>query len=269
MLRTMGLLAAASAMALAGCSGSDEAATDEAPESVEAPDLETIPDYVTSALADPGRGDARNADARRHTAEIVAFTGVAPGDKVLDLIPGYGHWSLVFSNIVGPAGRVYAVWPKNYADVAQGNVRQLREHGASEAYGNITTEVQPTAQLTAPEPLDLVFTSQNYHDYPNEFMGNIDPARLNEAVFAMLRPGGTYVIIDHAAEDGSGMRDTEALHRIDEATVRQQVEAAGFEFVGESRVLRNPDDDRTADVFDESIRGRTDQFVLRFRKPAG
>jgi predicted methyltransferase len=127
--------------------------------------------------------------------------------------------------------------------------------------------VQPGPILTAPEPLDMVWTVQNYHDYPDEFMGRIDPAQLNRAVFAMLKPGGTYFIVDHAAEAGSGMRDTERLHRIDPAVVRRQVEAAGFEFVGASDVLRNPADTHALPVFDASIRGRTDQFVMRFRKP--
>ena len=99
-------------------------------------------------------------------------------------------------------------------------------------------------------------------------MGRTDLARFNRAVFAMLKPGGTYFIVDHAAADGSGMRDTERLHRIDPAIVRSQVEAAGFEFVGQSEVLDNPADDHSRPVFHPSVRGRTDQFVMRFRKPA-
>jgi predicted methyltransferase len=226
-----------------------------------------IPDYVTAALADPGRAMHRGADARRRPAELIAFSGLKPGDRVLDLIPGDGYWTRVFSRIVGPEGRVYAVWPKNYADVAQGNVRTLRAISADPAYANVRVEVQPSPILRAPEPLDMVWTAQNYHDYPDEFMGNIDPAQLNRAVFAMLKPGGTFFIVDHAAEPGSEMRDTEALHRIDPAIVRRQVEAVGFEFVGESGVLRNPGDTHRLRVFDPSIRGRTDQFVMRFQKP--
>ena len=192
----------------------------------------------------------RGADARRHPGEIIAFTGVAPGQRVLDLIPGDGYWTRIFSRIVGPEGRVYAVWPENYARVAQGNVRTLRALAATPDYANVRVAIQPTPSLTAPEPLDLVFTSMNYHDYPDEFMGRIDPAQLNRAVFAMLRPGGTWFIVDHAAAPGSGMRDTERLHRIDPAEVRRQVEAAGFVYEGESRVLANPADDHSLPVFD-------------------
>jgi predicted methyltransferase len=99
-------------------------------------------------------------------------------------------------------------------------------------------------------------------------MGPTDPALLNKAVFKALKPGGTYIVIDHVAEAGSKLRDTDTLHRIDPATVRQQVTAAGFEYVGESGVLRNPDDTHKVKVFDKSIRGHTDQFAYKFRKPA-
>ena len=113
----------------------------------------------------------------------------------------------------------------------------------------------------------MVFTAQNYHDYPDEFMGPTDPAVLNKAVYDALKPGGLYIVIDHVAEAGSGLRDTETLHRIDPALVKQQVEAAGFEYRAESDILRNEADDHTLKVFDPSVRGKTDQFVYRFRKP--
>lgn len=254
-----------------GVAACGSAATEPAGKAAEARivDPVAIPSYVTAALADPAREMHRATDARRHPAELIAFAGVKPGDRVLDLIPGDGYWTRIFSRIVGPEGRVYAVWPKNYADVAQGNVTTLREIAASPDYSNVRVEVQPTPVLAASEPLDVVWTSQNYHDYPDEFMGRTDPAQLNRAVFQMLKPGGTWFIIDHAAAPGSGMRDTERLHRIDPATVRQQVEAAGFEYVGESRVLHNAADTHALPVFDPVVRGHTDQFVMRFRKPQG
>ncbi len=230
-------------------------------------DRVSVPFYVNAALADPARAMHQGADARRHPAELIAFAGLQPGDRVLDLIPGDGYWTRIFSRIVGPEGRVYAVWPKNYADLAQGNVATLRQIAATPSHANVRVEVQPTPLLTAPEPLDMVWTSQNYHDYPDKFMGRTDPAQLNRAVFAMLRPGGIWFIVDHAAAPGSGMHDTERLHRIDPAIVRRQVEAAGFEYLGESRVLHNPRDNHSLTVFDPAIRGRTDQFVMRFRKP--
>ena len=220
------------------------------------------------ALTDPARQAHREAsDARRKPGELIAFAGVKPGDKVLDLIPGDGYWTRIFAKIVGPEGKVYAVWPINYGRVALGNVETLRGLSADKYYGNIVTQVQPTTTLTAREPLDVVWTSQNYHDYPDEFMGKADPSVLNNAVFQILKPGGTYVIIDHMAAPGSGMRDTEEFHRIDPAIVRSQVEAAGFKFVGESKVLNNPADPLNVAVFEPSIRGRTSQFAYRFVKP--
>jgi predicted methyltransferase len=222
---------------------------------------------LQGAIDDPGRAAHRAVDARRKPAELIRFAELKPGDKVLDLIPGDGYFTRIFSKVVGPEGKVYAVWPQSYAKLAMGNVATLRQLSADTSYGNIVTEVQPTPVLAAPEKLDMVWTSQNYHDYPDEFMGKTDLSVLNKAVFEILKPGGTYVVIDHAAEPGSGMRDTEKLHRIDPAAVRQQVEAAGFEFAGESEVLHNPQDPLTLTVFDPAIRGRTSQFAYKFRKP--
>jgi len=256
------------AATLAACGAPDDASSGEtsAPQG-EIGDAAPVPQYVADAIADPRRDLHRERDAYRHPAEIIAFSGLKPGDKVLDLIPSSGYWSRIFSPLVGAEGHVYATWPKSYADVSQSDVKVMRELAAREDYANVTVEVQPTPDLSAPEPLDMVFTSQNYHDYPDEFMGHYDPAQLNKAVFAMLKPGGTYLIVDHAVQSGSGMRDTDTLHRIDPAIVRTQVEAAGFEFVGESSALHNAADDHTLPVFDPKVRRNTDQFILRFRKP--
>lgn len=244
------------AAALAGCRNA-------------APERQFSQTALDRALADPARKNERAAaDERRKPGPVIALAGVKAGDRVLDLIPGSGYWTRIFSRIVGPDGKVYATWPQSYARFAMGNVQSLREISVDPHYGNIVTEVQPTALLTAPEPLDVVWTSQNYHDYPDEYMGkDADPDVLNRAVFRLLKPGGTYMIIDHASKPGRAMADTEKLHRIDPATVRQQVEAAGFRFAGESKVLENPADPLDIPVFDKSIRGRTSQFAYKFVKP--
>lgn len=226
-----------------------------------------LPAYVAHAAADPARRGQAGDDARRHGPEIVAFAGLRPGGKVLDLIPGAAYWTRLFAKTVGPRGHVYGVWPKAYADEAHQNVVDYEALGHSRDFANVSGSVQPTDRLTVPERVDLVFTSQNYHDYPDKFMGNLDPSVFNKAAFAALKPGGVLLIIDHAAEAGSGMRDTDTLHRIDPAIVRKQVTAAGFRFAGESRLLANPADDHKKAVFDKSIRGRTDQFVYKFVKP--
>jgi predicted methyltransferase len=222
-----------------------------------------IPAYVTAAIAEPGRAADAKDDSRRHIAEIVAFSGVKPGDSVLELVPGSGYWSKVFSKIIGDQGHLYAAVPepmKKYSDETM---------TLPKSYPNVEVLVQPADALATPAPVDVAFTVQNYHDYPDKFMGPTDPAILNKAVFAALKPGGTYIVVDHVAEAGSGLRDTDTLHRIDPALVKQQVEAAGFEYVGESDVLRNPADDHKLKVFDDAIRGHTDQFAYKFRKPAG
>lgn len=240
-------------LALAGCK-------EKAPDYV-------LPEVVAAAIADPAREAHRQADERRKALPLVTLSGVKPGDKVLDLIPGDGYWTRIFSKVVGPEGKVYAVWPESYARYSRGNVKTLQDLGASADYPNVVTQVQPSTVLSAPEPLDLVWTSQNYHDYPDEFRGKTDPGVLNKAVFDMLKPGGVYMVIDHAAAPGRGMQDTEQLHRIEPATVRQQVEAAGFVFEGESDVLANREDPLNIAVFDPKVRGRTSQFAYKFRKP--
>jgi predicted methyltransferase len=226
------------------------------------------PPYLTTAINDPARQSDRTNDDRRKIAQVMAFAQVKPGDKVLELIPGSGYFTRVFSGVVGPSGRVYALWPNEYAKEAQSDVAGLRKLATEPHYSNVSVLTQPAAKLDAPESVDVVFTSQNYHDYPDKFMGKVDPVTLDKQVYQVLKPGGVFVVIDHVAAAGSGMRDTDTLHRIDPAIVKQQVQSAGFVFDGESDALRNSADPHDIKVFDKSIRGHTDQFMYRFRKPA-
>ena len=226
----------------------------------------SIPAYVTAAVADKGRDDDRDADARRHIAEVIAFSGVKPGDKVVDLIPGSGYFTKVFSKIVGDKGHVYMIWPNEYAKEAQPD--PVKNQGlARTGYPNTAVILQPGAEFSTPEPVDLVFTVQNYHDYPDKFMGKLDPVAFSRQVYKALKPGGIFLVVDHTAEAGSGLRDTDTLHRIDPAIVKKEVTEAGFVFVGESLALKNPTDDLKKVVFDKALRGHTDQFIYKFRKP--
>jgi predicted methyltransferase len=222
---------------------------------------------VTKAINDPARAADKADDARRKIAALATFAEIKPGQKVVDLIPGGGYFTRVFSGIVGPKGHVYAVWPNEYAKEDTDDAAGSAKLAADPHYSNVSVLNQAANQLSTPEPVDVVFTSQNYHDYPDKFMGSEDPAVLNKQVFDALKPGGLWVIVDHVAPAGTGMTDTDTLHRIDPAIVKKQVVAAGFVFDGESSVLRNPKDPHTIKVFDKSIRGHTDQFVYRFRKP--
>ncbi|HEX6550507.1 MAG TPA: methyltransferase [Gammaproteobacteria bacterium] len=226
------------------------------------------PAYIRAAINDPARKADTVDDARRQMAAVMTFTEVKPGQKVLELVPGEGYWTRVFSQVVGTKGHVYTVWPKETMKYASKSFPLWQKLAATPHYANVSLLQQPAAELSAPAPVDLVFTCQNYHDYHDPFMGPVDMAAFNKRVFEALKPGGLYVIVDHVAPAGTGISDTNTLHRIDPAAVKQEVEAAGFVFDGESDALRNPADPHTIPVFDKSIRGHTDQFIYRFRKPA-
>jgi predicted methyltransferase len=223
---------------------------------------------VQKAVADPARQADQHEDARRKVAQVMTFAEVKPGQKVLELVPGSGYWTRVFSATVGPKGHVYTVWPDEMGKYSAKSLANWQQLVATPHYANVSLLKQPAAQLSVPAPVDLVFTSQNYHDYHDPFMGPVDMARFDKQVYDALKPGGLFVVIDHAAPAGSGLNDTNTLHRIDPAAVKREVEAAGFVFDGESKALRNHADPHTATVFDKSIRGHTDQFIYRFRKPA-
>ncbi|HEY5339114.1 MAG TPA: hypothetical protein VIJ85_12980 [Rhizomicrobium sp.] len=226
-----------------------------------------VTEAITAAIADPARNADKPADARRHAAELMAFAQVKPGDTVVDLIPGSGYWTRIFSAIVGPTGHVYMIWPTEYANEDAEEVPLTQALAKDPHYANVTLLNEPAAALSIPVKADVVWTSQNYHDYFDKFMGPTDTKLLNDAVSNALKPGGIYVVIDHVAEAGSGTRDTDTLHRVDPAVVRAQVPMAGFVFEAESTVLHNAADDHKVKVFDASIRGHTDQFAFRFRKP--
>ncbi len=226
-----------------------------------------VPAAITAAVADKTRPDTdTKRDADRKPAEVLAFIGVKPGDKVADVIPGGGYFTRLFSDVVGPKGAVYAFTPAEFAKFSKTPLPASGAHPDA-ARPNITFLTSPMNDFSAPEKLDLVWTSQNYHDLHDSFAAPSDLAVVNKQVFAALKPGGVYVVLDHSAVAGSGLSATDTLHRIDAATVRKEVEAAGFKFDGESKVLANPADPRTASVFDASIKGKTDQFIYKFRKP--
>jgi predicted methyltransferase len=227
----------------------------------------STPAYVTAALNDPARKEDAANDERRKTADVVTFTKVKPGEKVLELVPGSGYWTRVFSAIVGPKGHVFTIWPHEMDKYATKSIANWQELVTKPPYENVSLLQQSAADLSAPEPVDMVFTSQNYHDYYDKFMGPVDPSTFGMKLFAALKPGGLLIIVDHTAAAGSGTRDSETLHRIDPDVVKKDMTAAGFVFDGSSDALRNKDDPLTAKVFDASIRGHTDQFIYRFRKP--
>jgi predicted methyltransferase len=235
-----------------------------------APTAPVTPVNITAAVADSNRPAADQLkDANRKPVDTLEFADVKPGEKIGELLPGDGYFTRMFSKAVGPKGHVYTMVPQRPATAPAGApdfAAKPRALAADPNYGNVSVVEMSLSKLATPEPVDLYFTAQNYHDLHN-FPG-LDLAAFNKAVFDSLKPGGLYVILDHSAEAGSGFRDTSTLHRIDPEAVKKEVSAAGFVFVASSSVLANSADPRTAKVFDPTVRGKTDQFMLKFRKPA-
>ena len=228
-----------------------------------------IPAYVSAAVADPNRPEAdTRRDAGRKPAAVVAFAGVKPGDKVIELDPGPLYFTRILSQVVGARGRVYGYIPSDL-DALYKQAKMVVPPPPDPDYPNVTFIYQPIAKVAAPEPADVVWTSDNLHDFHNKIFGPADMAVVTAAVYRALKPGGVYLVVDHAAAAGSGARDTETLHRIDPQTVKAEALAAGFVLEAQSPVLANPADDHSKRVFDPAVRGVTDQFVFRFRKPKG
>lgn len=247
------------ALSLGGCVANGPGSHDVI---VNAPPATDFGALYAQAVADGRRPAEETArDPLRHPAQMLAFMGVKPGDAIADVRPGAGYFTRLFASVAGPAGRVYAFVPNQTATRDEGPADAL-----AAAYPNVSRVTGSLEAMTVDRPLDIVFMGQEYHDFVIPRFG-VDVARMNAAVFAALKPGGLYVILDHQAAAGAGTDVVGTLHRIEGAALRRQVEAAGFVFDGESAVVANPQDDHSLNVFDEAIRGRTDQFVYRFRKP--
>lgn len=227
-------------------------------------------DAVARALADtnrPARDRAR--DRRDHIGEVMAFASVAPGEIVADFLPFRGYYTRLFAALVGVAGRTYAVVPEELTRIER--IAKGRAEIAGFAASEPTIELAsgPVAQAGAlPEPVDLFWISENYHDLHNLFMGPVDIGAFNAAVFGALKPGGRLIIIDHAASKGTPRDVAEKLHRIEPAVARREIEAAGFKWDGASDALANGGDRHISSIFARGVRYHTDRFIHRFRKPA-
>ncbi|MEB0135885.1 hypothetical protein QN362_11155 [Actimicrobium sp. CCC2.4] len=276
--RRTAILFCAAVLTLSGCAGT-------APVARTTPALSA--EQIASLVAGPDRSDAdRTNDARRKPAQLLEFLAIHPGMMALDLSAGGGYTSELLARAVGPAGRVYGQSaPRNPAAVAPAAPEggsapvvvsaprpasvpspvALAERARKAGLGNLMAVVQPfenPVPAAAGQQLDLVTLMFNYHDLGH--MG-VDRAAMNRAVFTALKPGGTYVIADHAGRAGTGISEAGTLHRIDEQFLRREIEAAGFVFVAEAGFLRNPADPRDRNT-PEPLQPK-DDFILKFSKP--
>ena len=266
---------------------------------------DSVPANVKAAVADPGRPPADIArDADRKPAEAVAFSGIKPGQVVVDLVPGGGYYTRILAKLVGPKGHVYMLVPLNAGAPGQARLQQQMKLKKGEdaklavddalaiqnisEYANVETLWESLTVydglFSIPQQVDAVWTSDNYHDLHNDrFVGpqldftpedparaptHLDMAHYDKLIFGALKPGGTLLVIDHAAAKGAGFTQTGTLHRADPDAVKQEILSAGFVLDGESQILANAADDHSKNIRDASLRGKTDQFVLRFKKPA-
>lgn len=217
---------------------------------------------ATTASSQAPQAAAPAIDPAWKVPEVVAFIGLKKGDKVADVVGG--RLTAALAEAVGPSGKVYAV---ETAEVVKVHPQVLdMMNSLATKMPNVVVSSVPVA-TALPAGLDAVFIRQNYHDLYDKFMGPADVPAFNKAVFAALKPGGVYVVLDHVAAAGSGVGATDTLHRIDPARVKADVLAAGFKLDAESSMLANKADDHSKNVFDPSVKGHTDQFLYRFKKP--
>jgi predicted methyltransferase len=221
----------------------------------------SAPAYIRQAVESPKRSAEHKArDANRKPAEVLMLSGVKPGDTVVEFASFGQYYTTLLSDIVGPKGKVY-MYDLPYTEQRAGAAS--RAFVAS--HPNAKYELVDYNSVKLPENVDVVFNVLYYHDLS---LNNIDTAALNKRILQALKPGGIFFVVDHNAAPGSGTRDTKSLHRIDPAIVKQEVTAAGFELVEESKLLAHPEDDHTKMVFAPGTRGLTDQSTFKFRKPA-
>lgn len=225
---------------------------------------------IGAALSDrsrPRRDRAR--DVRDSAADLLRFIGIRQGDHVLDFLPFRGYFTRLFASLVGDEGCVLAAIPAELTKIERIEAGRQEVEQFARDRRNVLLLTGPVDKTGAPrESVDVFFLGQNYHDLRTPMMGSIDIATFNEAVLRALKPGGYYVIVDHVAQTGTAAEAAEKLHRIDPAVVRREVEAAGFEYVGEHGALRNRDDPHTSSIFARRMRYHTDRFAFKFRRPA-
>jgi predicted methyltransferase len=259
-MRALAAFAAVSLATLAACSTT----TGETPAHVNPREL------AGAAVANPARSAASRAmDESRKPAEVLAFLGLQPGMDAADLLTGSGYWAQIMAKVVGPEGSVTAFEP---AQFYKDGPEKAKLDALIAASPGVTLTSYPFDKFAAPAgAYDFALINLSYHDlyWESDKYGipRTDPAAFVRNLYAAMRPGGIVGVIDHAGPAGDTRAVVEKLHRIDPATVRADFERAGIELEAQSDLLANPADDHTRNVFDPAIRGKTDRFLYKFRKP--
>ncbi|GAB3280835.1 class I SAM-dependent methyltransferase [Parahaliea aestuarii] len=223
---------------------------------------------VADALASPERPAAdRERDARDHPGEILALLQLREGDVVADIFAGGGYYSELIGRVVAPGGKVYLQNNAPYLEYATEALATRFDGRDVRGVERLDSEAEQLG--LGVNTLDAALIVMSYHDlyYGEEGWPAIDREDFMGQIVAALKPGGRFLIVDHAARKGAGLEATHTLHRIEESVARRDIEAAGLSYIGGTEVLRNPQDDRSLQVFDPVIRGKTDRFVLLFEKP--
>jgi predicted methyltransferase len=226
-------------------------------------------DYAAAVAASDRPADAIKLDAGRKPAEVLKFMGLRRGDAALDLFTGSGYYAEIMARAVGPTGRVTAWEPANFVN-DKSKAEWTALHGRVPNTGIL---VSPGPAFSLPSSaFDFAMIHLNYHDtyWESAKYGfpRMDPNGFLKTLYDAMKPGGIVAVVDHVANPGGDTRQVaDKLHRIDPATAKADFERAGFVLDGQSEMFRNPADDHTKLVFDPSVRGNTDRFVYRFRKP--
>jgi predicted methyltransferase len=203
-------------------------------------------------------------------SELTRFARVDAGSTVIDVYPGDGDWTRLFSDVVGPEGRIYSFVPAEVAHFKNDPVGRMRTLAKEPGRENVeVVSADLVAMPEAMQPADVLWLHLFYHDLHTALIRakGATAADFNRAVYERLKPGGCYIIVDHAAAVGAGTSDAQSLHRVEAASVREEVEAAGLVLDAESPMLADKDDPHSIKAFDPSIKGKTDRFVYRFVKP--
>jgi len=225
---------------------------------------------IVAAVADAKRpAEAVKLDESRKPAEVLDFFGLKPGMQAADIMTGSGYWAEIMADVVGPKGKVTALEPSQFYNDPE---EQKAWTALTQRRPDINFVRYPFEAFTAaPDSFDFVIINLSYHDLYWESekykIPRTDPAAFLKTLYAAVKPGGIVGIVDHVGPAGDTRATVEKLHRIDPATVKADFAAAGFRLEKESALLANPADDHSKLVFDPSIRGKTDRFVYRFRKP--